>query len=360
MILRPSLMALSALLIAQVSQGALFVPDLAPGSKYHLTFLTDNTTSAVLDSLEFYDGFVNDDADSNADLKDIDWFALVTAVDAEGETVDAVTHVAIKGPVYRIDGQRVAQNSSDVFNGSIEVPINVTPDGQKNVDSNVWTGSGSNGKATTCKDIGGGSWGCAMGFADPDGQTMGGVTNATNKDWITGNEMSWTRKNPIYAVSMVLTVPDAPNVPGDFDGNGTVDVGDINALGVALRAGSTDLKFDLDKSGTVTSADADYLFGNIMKVWLGDSNLDKQFNTSDLVTVFAVGEYEDAVAGNSTWAEGDWNLDGDFNTGDLVAAFAQGGYEAGTRPAIAAVPEPATGLTFALGALLLGAVRRRR
>jgi hypothetical protein len=60
----------------------------------------------------------------------------------------------------------------------------------------------------------------------------------------------------------------------------------------------------------------------------GDSNHDGIFNSSDLVVVFAAGEYEDGTVGNSTFEEGDWNGDGDFTTSDLIFAFQGGGYVA--------------------------------
>jgi hypothetical protein len=56
------------------------------------------------------------------------------------------------------------------------------------------------------------------------------------------------------------------------------------------------------------------------------------FDSGDLVTVFVAGEYEDGIAGNSTFAEGDWNGDGEFDTGDLVDAFQRGHYVAGALP----------------------------
>ncbi|MFC1759728.1 FG-GAP-like repeat-containing protein, partial [Planctomycetota bacterium] len=61
---------------------------------------------------------------------------------------------------------------------------------------------------------------------------------------------------------------------------------------------------------------------------IGDSNGDGVFDSSDLVMVFAANEYEDDVAGNSTFAEGDWDGDGDFTSSDLVAAFKAGTYRA--------------------------------
>jgi hypothetical protein len=97
----------------------------------------------------------------------------------------------------------------------------------------------------------------------------------------------------------------------------------------------------------------------LRKTYFGDADLDDLFNTADLVTVLSAGEYEDAVAGNSGWAEGDWDGDGDFTTADFVTALAGGGYEQGPRPAVAAVPEP-TSLTGWLLIGLLCALRRRR
>ena len=86
-------------------------------------------------------------------------------------------------------------------------------------------------------------------------------------------------------------------------------------------------------------------------VYYGDSNRDGKFNSSDLVTVFAAGEYEDDIAGNSYWTEGDWNSDGDFDTADLVVAFAGGRYE--QEAVIKAVPEPSSFALLALSLLAL-------
>ena len=68
----------------------------------------------------------------------------------------------------------------------------------------------------------------------------------------------------------------------------------------------------------------------------GDSNGDGTFDSSDLVVVFAAGEYEDDTPKNSTFEEGDWDGDGDFTTSDLVYAFQQGNYQRGARPQPAA------------------------
>ena len=100
----------------------------------------------------------------------------------------------------------------------------------------------------------------------------------------------------------------------------------------------------------------------ILNTSVGDSNLDGEFNSKDLVEIFAANEYEDDAPLNSTWSEGDWNGDGDFNTSDLVYAFNVGGYERRSVPAGASVPEP-NGLSYvaiATFAAVFASKRRRR
>jgi hypothetical protein len=59
----------------------------------------------------------------------------------------------------------------------------------------------------------------------------------------------------------------------------------------------------------------------------GDANGDGVFNSSDLVKVFAAGEYADEIPLNSSFETGDWNLDGEFDSRDLVFVFQAAIYE---------------------------------
>ncbi len=144
-------------------------------------------------------------------------------------------------------------------------------------------------------------------------------------------------------------------IRGDFDGNGSVDVDDVDALAAQLRSPSPDRQYDLNRDNQVTIEDRDLLILEILNTTYGDANLDGMFNSMDFVLTFQMGEYEDAIQGNSTWADGDWDSDGDFTSADIVLAFQNGGYESHaqmrqnpsevttmnlTAAAVAAIPAP--------------------
>jgi hypothetical protein len=140
---------------------------------------------------------------------------------------------------------------------------------------------------------------------------------------------------------------------GDFDGNDSLDLADLDLLTLAIQSGETDLQFDLDYSNEVNSSDRQYWVQELKNTWFGDANLDGEFNSSDLVAVFEAGQYEDEIAGNSGWGTGDWNGDTDFNTSDLVLAFQDGGYEQGLQTGVKSVPEPSAVWSLILGVILI-------
>ncbi len=159
-----------------------------------------------------------------------------------------------------------------------------------------------------------------------------------------------------------IPIAGAAGEPGDFNANGVLDGDDIEALSAAVRDGATDSQWDVDGNSLVNNDDRLFWVNDLKMTYLGDSNLDGEFNSSDFVAVFAKGQYEDAIPNNSTWSDGDWNGDSDFDSSDFVAAFAAGGYEKGARvPAAALVPEPAsaTGLLLGIIGLLLSSRRRK-
>jgi hypothetical protein len=144
----------------------------------------------------------------------------------------------------------------------------------------------------------------SAGFtAGPDGMPVGRIVPATIVEFV---------------------VPGA----GDFNDDGALDAVDLGLLCAAILAADPAAEFDLTGDGQVDQLDRDSMVFDQLQTTYGDSNLDGIFNSADLVAVFAIGQYEDGVASNSSWADGDWDCDGDFDSGDIVLAFQTGGYSA--------------------------------
>ena len=123
---------------------------------------------------------------------------------------------------------------------------------------------------------------------------------------------------------------------GDFNDDAMLDISDIDLLMTEIQQGTNDTSFDLNRDNAVNNLDLRVWVLDLKNTFYGDSNLDGEFNTSDLVTVFQGGLYE--AEEDAGWVTGDWNADGHFNSRDLVFVFQQGGYEEGPR--VIAVPEP--------------------
>ena len=145
---------------------------------------------------------------------------------------------------------------------------------------------------------------------------------------------------------------------GDFDQDGSLDADDMEQLSLQLRTTPDNRSFDLNNDATLSQADREVWVHDLANTYFGDSNLDGEFNSSDLTLVLSANEFEDNITLNSTWAAGDWNGDGDFDSGDLVTALQDGVYELGPRTAVAAVPEPSSWILLTLGLLGIRRIRR--
>ncbi len=145
-------------------------------------------------------------------------------------------------------------------------------------------------------------------------------------------------------------------IPGDFNEDGILTAADIDLLGAAIRSQVGDPRFDLTGDRSVDRKDRDLWVEKLRRTYLGDANLDGEFNSTDFLIVFQAGQYEDGIPGNSGWSTGDWNGDADFDSTDLVVAFQAAGFEKGPR--VAAVPEPSV-LAMLMAWLIPTIVRRR-
>jgi hypothetical protein len=133
---------------------------------------------------------------------------------------------------------------------------------------------------------------------------------------------------------------------GDFDRSGALDLADVNRLNEQIATGSNDATFDLNRDNVTNIADLDAWVRDLKKTWMGDANLDGEFGSADLVTIFQAGKFE--RDSDALWNEGDWNGDRRFDSADLVRAFQDGGFERGPRGAVRSVAEPSGGLWLIL------------
>ncbi len=148
------------------------------------------------------------------------------------------------------------------------------------------------------------------------------------------------------------------NALGDFDADGVLDVSDIDDLMLQVAADENPLAYDLNNDGLVNTEDIHVWVKNLANTWIGDANLDGEFNSGDLINILAAGTYEvDVEAG---WASGDFDGSGRFDSGDLIFALADGGYEAGPRAAVASVPEPTTIISLLTAVIALAGVSQSR
>ena len=147
-------------------------------------------------------------------------------------------------------------------------------------------------------------------------------------------------------------------IPGDFDNDNVLGVTDIDILSDAIRSETDDSPlFDVNIDGSIDHNDHSHWVRDLKNTWFGDANLDGEFNSGDLVSVFSAGKY--GTGQPASWSEGDWDGSGEFNSGDLVAAFTDGGYDKGFKAAATGVPEPSSCPIFI--PILLGiAVRRMK
>ena len=189
------------------------------------------------------------------------------------------------------------------------------------------------------------------GFADPE---QGYV--AWEGHWVMleplppGEHMLYTcggaSSDNNFFVEKFLTITS--RLPGDFNADDVLDVQDIDLLTAESASGDNDPAFDLYADLQVDQADISMWAKDLRQTWIGDADVDGEFNSADLVKVFTAGKYE--AEATAVWSEGDWTGDGVFDSGDLVAAFTDAGYEQGPVVA-AAVPEP--NAWYAVGIALL-------
>ncbi len=168
-------------------------------------------------------------------------------------------------------------------------------------------------------------------------------------------QMDPIRLSPNVGLALV---GDGNSLIGDYNQNGELDAEDLDLQAAAIAV--NDLQYDLNDDSTVDLDDRILWVRDLANTWMGDANLDGEFNSSDFVSVFTAGRFE--TGQTASWSHGDWNGDGLFTTSDFVVAFQGQGFEAGPRANAEIVPEPASSVVGVLGLiwLVFGCAERRK
>lgn len=239
--------ALATLATASAAQAALVVvpPDLAVGAQYRLVFVTEGKRDATSTDIDDYNNFVTSQVrlsilpgttdtalyqalnGAGIDPNTITWKAIgsTASVDARDNTGTNPT-LSTGVPIYLIDGNRVANNNADLWDGSIETAINRTPDDLQLLNEPVWTGTNNNGTAENGR-LGGG----------PLGQVRYGLTSSITTEWITMADSNRFGVSRLYGISSVLTVPTpAVSVPEPSSLLGFITLGGLMLGGAVGKA----------------------------------------------------------------------------------------------------------------------------
>jgi len=209
-------------------------PGLSPGDQYHVIFVTsgdifiseDNSVPALIPfigGLDSADWTVTALANSASLIDSWNGLDLVYQAMLSIPGLNAKDRIAIGGPIYNTNGDLIANDATDLWDGSIQNPVGYDEFGVPVADgTKVWTGSFSAGSAAvnTCG-----------AFNDPGSFGMTGNGTFSNTTWLDAGAQSCGLSARLYAISPLLTVPnqetEAVPEPGTLA---------LSAAGLALLA----------------------------------------------------------------------------------------------------------------------------
>ncbi|TRV14927.1 MAG: PEP-CTERM sorting domain-containing protein [Microcystis wesenbergii Mw_MB_S_20031200_S109] len=200
--------ALATLVTAGAAQAALVVvpPGLNPGDQFRLVFVTDGIRDATSSNINDYNTFVTNQVTGSAlateltnagfNLGTITWKAIGSTASVSAKVNTGTDGSQPDVPIYLIDGNPVANNNADLWDGSIIRPIDRTQNDTSDPFSFIWSGSSSNGEALMSNLLG-----------DPL-SVAGGFTSQSSNGWIDDQTaIDPVNLRSMYALSGVLTKP---------------------------------------------------------------------------------------------------------------------------------------------------------
>jgi hypothetical protein len=190
-------------------------------------FVTAGTRDGTSDNIDDYNTFVTNQVTGSALANALSGAGLTTTWKAISSTdaTSAKVNTGTDGsqpdvPIYLIDGNRVANNNADLWDGSILTGIDRTP--QESVGFFfVWSGTSDDGTV-------GGALGSNVATVGVAGAFLGSA-------WINESGKVGSEEYRFYGISTVLTVPTpAVTVPEPSSLLGFITLGGL-MLGGAVR-----------------------------------------------------------------------------------------------------------------------------
>ena len=202
--------ALLASAIPPVNAAPLTVPTgLAVGTQYRLAFVTSGTTDAVSTDINTYNSFVTAQANLVSELSALatTWKAIASTLTTAARD-NTGTNITVPGntgvPIFLLDGTKLADDNADLWDGSVDNPLNVDQNGAT-LNTDVWAGTrfdGTNNAFAVLGNVSGGNF-AFLARSDSTGTT-----------WVQqSGSASTSALHSLYALSDVLTV-QAVDEPG--------------------------------------------------------------------------------------------------------------------------------------------------
>jgi hypothetical protein len=194
-----------------------------------LAFVTSATRDAGSPDIADYNTFVTLVANSQTELSALgtNWRAIASTINDNAARINTGTNPdsSTGVPIYRLDDTRIADNNADLWDGTLQAPLNTT-ETMTSANYVVWTGTGDNGL----------SLGQPLGGAYP----TEGAAGASDSEWVNAAIGHYTIVNRFYAISDPLTVPTTVPIPAAVYLFGTGIAG-LLAAGWRRRAGSSSM-----------------------------------------------------------------------------------------------------------------------
>lgn len=178
-------------------------PDLSPGDKYRLVFITSNRRDATSTDISDYNTFVTNTANTIPALVALDttWTAIGSTPTVNARDNTATSPLIATGlPIYTLAGLLVAADNADLWDGSINVPIGVQEDGFRTFRNFAFTGTRPDGLRSESGNLG-----------TPFRDVLGGLPIRIDDRWIEVSIRDKSVRSSFYAISGELTVVPEPS-----------------------------------------------------------------------------------------------------------------------------------------------------